>query len=52
MGSLPPPARNGFLAVLASGGAAQEKRMDDLILVFCVRDASGWLELTHAGVLG
>lgn len=26
--------------------------MDDLILIFCVRDASGWLELTHAGVLG
>lgn len=46
------PARNGFLAVLASGEAIREKRVDDLILIFCVRDASGRLELTHAGVLG
>lgn len=52
MESLPHRARNGFLAILASGGVTQEKRMDDLILIFCVRGASGWLELSHAGVLG
>lgn len=45
MESLPPPAR---------GTLERPSRGEWMISFsfFCVREVSGWLELTHAGVLG